>query len=132
MVPPKVSLLKLTQGATVKELYEKNHFIQDMLVPIETLKDALKCFEKEVQVLPECGQSFLLWILYILRCILFQIYPVWLCPFKLPAHPGMLRTRSGSEEMFVDIGTYGVPKVGDFHPVQTTRRVESFVRSVRG
>lgn len=50
MVPPKVSLLKLTQGATVKELYENNHFIQDMLVPIETLKDALQCFEKEVKV----------------------------------------------------------------------------------
>lgn len=50
MVPPKVSLLKLTQGQTVKELYEKNHFIQDMLVPMETLKDALTCFEKEVKV----------------------------------------------------------------------------------
>lgn len=53
MVPPKVSLLKLTQGETVKELYENNHFIQDMLVPITTLKDALRCFEKEVKVLLE-------------------------------------------------------------------------------
>ena len=50
MVPPKVSLLKLTQGDTVKELYENNHFIQDMLVPMSTLKDALLCFEKEVKV----------------------------------------------------------------------------------
>jgi len=50
MVPPKVSLLKLTQGETVKELYEKNHFIQDMLVPIDKLKDSLQCFEKEVKV----------------------------------------------------------------------------------
>lgn len=61
-----------------------------------------------------------------------KIYPVWLCPFKLPAAPGMLRTCSGKDEMFVDIGTYGVPKVDDFHPVKTTRRVESFVRSVHG
>lgn len=53
MVPPKVSLLKLTQGETVKELYENNHFIQDMLVPMTTLKDALLCFEKEVKVLTE-------------------------------------------------------------------------------
>lgn len=50
MVPPKVSLLKLTQGETVKELYENNHFIQDMLVPLSSLKDSLKCFEKEVKV----------------------------------------------------------------------------------
>jgi hypothetical protein len=53
MVPPKVSLLKLTQGDTVKELYENNHFIQDMLVPMSTLKDALLCFEKEVKVCSE-------------------------------------------------------------------------------
>ncbi|KAK4014273.1 hypothetical protein OUZ56_026805 [Daphnia magna] len=109
MVPPKVSLLKLTQGETVKELYENNHFIQDMLVPMTTLKDALLCFEKEV-----------------------KIYPVWLCPFKLPMAPGMLRSPSGKQEMYVDIGTYGVPKVNNFHPVETTRRVESFVRSVNG
>ena len=50
MVPPKVSLLKLTQGQTIKELYENNHFIQDMLVPMKSLKDALLCFEKEVKV----------------------------------------------------------------------------------
>jgi len=50
MVPPKVSLLKLTQGEAVKKLYENNHFIQDMLVPISRLKDSLQCFEKEVKV----------------------------------------------------------------------------------
>jgi delta24-sterol reductase len=50
LVPPKVSLLKLTQGEAVKELYEKNHFIQDMLVPLPSLGEALDCFHKEVQV----------------------------------------------------------------------------------
>jgi len=44
----------------------------------------------------------------------------------------MLRTRSGAEEMFVDIGTYGTPKVNNFHPIETTRRVEAFVREVNG
>lgn len=51
MVPPKVSLLKLTQGQAVKELYENNHFIQDMLVPMKSLREALLCFEKEVKVI---------------------------------------------------------------------------------
>ena len=50
LVPPKVSLLKLTQGEAVKKLYENNHFIQDMLVPSNKLKDALECFHKEVKV----------------------------------------------------------------------------------
>lgn len=44
----------------------------------------------------------------------------------------MLRSSTGKEELYVDIGTYGVPKVGNFHPVETTRRVEEFVRSVDG
>lgn len=50
LVPPKVSLLKLTQGQAVKELYEKNHFIQDMLVPLTNMKEALEMFHKEVKV----------------------------------------------------------------------------------
>ncbi|KAL7641541.1 UNVERIFIED_CONTAM: hypothetical protein RMT77_007414 [Armadillidium vulgare] len=109
LVPPKVSFLKRTQGQKVKELYENNHFIQDMLVPADQLKQALDVFEKEV-----------------------KIYPMWLCPFKLPADPGMLRPLDGKCSLFVDIGTYGVPKVDNFHPVETTRRVEKFVRSAKG
>lgn len=50
MTPPKVSLLKLTQTQAVKTLYENNHIIQDMLVPIDTLKDAVLFFDNEVQV----------------------------------------------------------------------------------
>ncbi|KAB7501494.1 Delta(24)-sterol reductase [Armadillidium nasatum] len=109
LVPPKVSFLKRTQGQKVKELYENNHFIQDMLVPADQLKNALDVFEKEV-----------------------KIYPMWLCPFKLPADPGMLRPLDGKCSLFVDIGTYGVPKVDNFHPVETTRRVEKFVRNAKG
>ncbi|KDO30188.1 hypothetical protein SPRG_04988 [Saprolegnia parasitica CBS 223.65] len=108
LVPPKVSLLKLTQGKAIKELYDNHHFIQDMLVPLSTLQPSLQCFHDHV-----------------------QIYPLWLCPFKLPKEPGMLQTKS-SDEIFVDIGAYGVPQVGNFHPIETTRRVEAFVRGVSG
>ncbi|KAF2360095.1 FAD linked oxidase N-terminal [Trinorchestia longiramus] len=109
LVPPKVSLLKLTQGKAIKELYENNHFIQDMLVPLAVLGDALDCFHKEV-----------------------QIYPIWLCPFILPSRPGMLKQVSSEGSLYVDIGTYGVPHVKNFHPVETTRRVEKFVREAKG
>ncbi|KAG7177545.1 Delta(24)-sterol reductase-like 2 [Homarus americanus] len=61
-----------------------------------------------------------------------QIYPIWLCPFKLPANPGMLHPLNDEEALFVDIGTYGVPKVEKFEPVETTRRIEKFVRKVKG
>lgn len=50
MVPPKVSLLKLTQTEAIKKLYENNHVIQDMLVPISTLKESVLLFHKVFQV----------------------------------------------------------------------------------
>ena len=43
---------------------------KDMLVPIADLKASLECFHQEV-----------------------EIYPIWLCPFKLPNNPGMLKTQ---------------------------------------
>ncbi|XP_046985624.1 delta(24)-sterol reductase-like [Schistocerca americana] len=109
MVPPKVSLLKLTQGETVKKLYENNHIIQDMLVPMQELKKSIEVFHKEVEV-----------------------YPLWLCPFKLTNEPGMVHSFSDKDELYVDIGVYGVPKVKNFHPVDTTRRLEEHVRNVKG
>ena len=87
-----------------------NHFsLQDMLVPVGALKESIECFDE-----------------------LVQIYPIWLAPFKLPNDPGMLRTPRGGEEMFVDVGVYGVPKREDFDAEKTTRKVEEFVRSLGG
>jgi len=50
MMPPKISLLKLTQGKTVKAMYEKYHCMQDMLLPLNALTESLKFFDKEFQV----------------------------------------------------------------------------------
>ncbi|GJQ68037.1 hypothetical protein Trydic_g10670 [Trypoxylus dichotomus] len=109
IVPPKVSLLKLTQGEAIKKLYENSHVIQDMLVPIVKLKESVELFEKE-----------------------FNVYPLWLCPFLLPNNPGMLHPSNKKEEMYVDIGVYGVPKTDNFHPRNSTRNVEKFVKDVKG
>ena len=46
LIPPKISLLKLTQGETIKRLYETHHMIQDMLVPIADLKSSLDLFHR--------------------------------------------------------------------------------------
>lgn len=61
------------------------------MVPIGDLKASLEVFHSEA-----------------------EIYPIWLCPFKLPSRPGMLKVTSNKEEMFVDIGVYGVPKSDRF------------------
>lgn len=44
----------------------------------------------------------------------------------------MVHPRGDEEQMYVDIGVYGVPKVQGFHPEKTTRRIEEFVRKVNG
>ncbi|XP_067008969.2 delta(24)-sterol reductase [Anabrus simplex] len=109
MMPPKVSLLKLTETKAITELYEKHHFIQDLLVPVSALKESILKFHKEV-----------------------QIYPLWLCPFNLPNDPGMVHPAATREEMYVDVGVYGVPKTDSFECEKTTRAVEDFVAKVKG
>lgn len=109
MVPPKISLLKLTQGETIKQLYEKHQVIQDMLVPLKTLGEALNVFDQEL-----------------------KLYPLWLCPFKLYARPGMVHPHGDSDEMYVDIGAYGSPKQPHFSTVPSTRKLEAFVLEKKG
>ncbi|XP_072173012.1 delta(24)-sterol reductase-like [Diadema setosum] len=109
LTPPKVSLLKLTQGEVIRELYEKKHVVQDMLVPLKDMKSSLSCFHKEM-----------------------ELYPLWLCPFDLPSFPGMVHPHGDQDELYVDIGAYGNPKNPAYHHSNTTRRVEEHVRKVNG
>jgi delta24-sterol reductase len=50
MMPPKVSLLKVTETKAITNLYENNHIIQDLLVPVKSLKESLLNFHDAVQV----------------------------------------------------------------------------------
>ncbi|KAL8137970.1 hypothetical protein V2J09_003971 [Rumex salicifolius] len=99
MMPPKVSLLKATQGESIRNYYHENHVIQDMLVPLYKVGDALEWVHREMEV-----------------------YPLWLCPhrlFKLPAktmvfpEPGFdLHRRQGDSpyaQMYTDVGVYYAP-----------------------
>lgn len=111
MMPPKISLLKLTETKATKKLYELHHVVQDMLVPIKDLDGALDCFDKE-----------------------FLLYPLWLCPFKVFHTPirGLMNPSNDQDEMYVDIGAYGNPQVKGFVAKTALRNVEKFVRSVKG
>jgi delta24-sterol reductase len=109
MVPPKVSLLKLTQGETIKNMYEKYQFIQDMLVPMKDLGLSLDVFDKD-----------------------FELYPLWICPFQLFSQPGLVHPKGDQDEMYVDIGAYGTPKHPGFSTIPSTRKLEDFVIKVHG
>lgn len=111
-MPVKVSFLKLTQPQTVKKLYEENQVIQDLLVPTSTMANCIRDFDK-----------------------LVNVYPLWLCPFKLVNNPGMVHPANGLEtDMYVDIGVYGVPKVkkGQFDGRRTTRQLEDITQKAKG
>eukprot|EP01027_Heterolobosea_sp_BB2_P023778 GEZU01035778.1.p1 GENE.GEZU01035778.1~~GEZU01035778.1.p1 ORF type:complete len:544 (+),score=207.34 GEZU01035778.1:103-1632(+) len=113
-VPPKISLLKLTETETTKRMYEENHVVQDMLVPINKLSESLDCFDKE-----------------------FGLYPLWLCPMmvygnKDGSQTGFIKPSPDGEELFVDIGGYGNPTRKPFNAKNALRAVEKFVRDVHG
>ena len=111
-MPIKVSLLKLTQPQAVKKLYEETQVIQDMLVPTSKMANFIREFKK-----------------------LVNVYPLWLCPFRLPNNPGMVHPADGLDvDMYVDIGVYGTVKVkrGEFHAERTTRKLEDIVAASNG
>lgn len=111
-MPVKVSFLKLTQPEAVKKLYEKTQVIQDLLVPTSKMAGCIREFDKIVNV-----------------------YPLWLCPFRLPNDPGMVHPTDGLDvDMYVDIGVYGTVKVkrGQFQAERTTRQLEDIVAKANG
>jgi len=109
-VPPKISLLKLTQTEQLQQLYEKHHVDQDFLVPIANLSETLKIVHDE-----------------------FNMYPLWLCPMKIMRSPytGMVQPLE-EDEMFVDVGAYGVPGNKNYFAKESLRRVEKFIREIKG
>uniref|UniRef100_A0A1B6C4R1 Delta(24)-sterol reductase n=2 Tax=Clastoptera arizonana TaxID=38151 RepID=A0A1B6C4R1_9HEMI len=108
-MPPKIAFLKLTQTKAIKKLYDEHHVVQDLMIPMKSMKEAILKFEKQL-----------------------NIYPVWLCPFKLPSEPGLVHSFSDKDELYVDIGLYGTPKVEDYDSVKTTKEIEKYVSDVKG
>lgn len=91
MMPPKVSLMRLTQTERVRNYRDERNVVQDGLIPIRLLQQAIEMFHRE-----------------------FECYPLWMCAHKTfrTAHQGMLSPSEPgvSEEMFVDVGAWQVPR----------------------
>ncbi|EFJ38460.1 hypothetical protein SELMODRAFT_139528 [Selaginella moellendorffii] len=99
-MPPKVSFLKATQGDAIRNYYHERHIIQDMLVPLHKVADALEFSDRE-----------------------FEVYPIWLCPHRLfrtpiktmitPEPSFELYQRQGDTsyaQMYTDVGVYYTPE----------------------
>ncbi|HJK96428.1 MAG TPA: FAD-binding protein [Polyangiaceae bacterium LLY-WYZ-14_1] len=113
LMPPKVSFLKLTQGKKVREFRDARNVVQDALVPLRHLKEAVAMFHRE-----------------------FECYPLWLCGHRTyrTDPPGMVQPSPGTEdwEMYVDVGAWQVPgfvrrgEPWDGH--EAVRRMEAWCR----
>ncbi|KAJ7533218.1 hypothetical protein O6H91_13G038100 [Diphasiastrum complanatum] len=121
LMPPKVSFLKATQGDAIRNYYHERHIIQDMLVPLYKVGEALQFSDYE-----------------------FELYPIWLCPhrlFKTPVktmitpEPGFERHhRQGDThyaQMYTDIGIYYTPapvfRGEEFDGAEAVRKMEHWL-----
>ncbi|KAI3698623.1 hypothetical protein L2E82_42311 [Cichorium intybus] len=98
-MPPKIPLLKVAQTEAMKNYYHDMHVLQDLLVPLYKVSDALEWAHREMEV-----------------------YPIWVCPHKLYNHPyktmvspepGFAQHRRQGDtkdaQMYTDIGLYYAP-----------------------
>jgi len=96
-------------------MYEENHVVQDMLVPVKDLPESIDQFED-----------------------VFGVYPLWLCPMRIPRNPkheqygGFVQPLPDGDEMFVDVGAYGNPAYAGFNARSACRKAEDFVRAKKG
>lgn len=49
-----------------------------------------------------------------------------------PEYPGLVRNRTGTNVLFVDVGIYGNAERKSYDARESTRKLEEFVRNVRG
>lgn len=110
-MPPQISLMKYFETETTRKLREKFHVAQDMLMPISKLKESLNYFHEN-------------WGLNVL----------WLCPMAVYSnHNGLgfihpfKKEDETLDELFVDIGAYGVGKAPGFDGNKALHECEQFV-----
>jgi delta24-sterol reductase len=116
MMAPQISLMKYFETETTRRLREKFNVAQDMLMPMNKLKVSLDVFTDH-----------------------WGLSPIWLCPMAVYEQPNGLgflhphKKADGSiDEMFVDIGAYGVGKTPGFDGNAALHECEQFVIEHKG
>lgn len=114
LMPPKVSLMRLTQTERVRKYRDERNVVQDALMPIRLLREGVEMFHRE-----------------------FECYPLWVCGHRaLRTEPrGMIGPSRPEldEEMFVDIGAWQVPRFvkrkEPWNGREAVRRMEAWLRA---
>lgn len=125
LMPPKVSLLKLTMTRSLRSYYEQRHACQDMLIPSRKIADCLKF----------CHDNF-------------ETYPLWVAPHRLPKkrmgtmldcepeyEKDMQAADTEEGQMWTDVGIWTVPlpvlrnEVWD--GIEATKSMEKWLRDNR-
>jgi delta24-sterol reductase len=117
LMPPKVSIMRLTQTERLRKFRDERNVVQDALVPIRLLEESIELFHRE-----------------------FECYPLWLCAHKTfrTSPRGMIGPSKPElkEEMFVDVGAWQVPgfvkRKEAWSGPQAVRNMEAFLRKNRG
>jgi len=116
LIPPKITFMKLVTSQRLHELHIRTHVFEDFLVPITEL-------DKTLDVQHE----------------LVGFYPLWLCPCKIfPTPLRGLVNPSTDEDLFVDVGIYGMAPVArkdkgkHFDILGCHHKLEKFVRDIGG
>ncbi|KAJ7520657.1 hypothetical protein O6H91_19G015900 [Diphasiastrum complanatum] len=126
LMPPKVSLLKLTQTEGIRKYYIQRHACQDMLVPNHKLEECLEF----------CHDNF-------------ETYPLWLCPHRLfktgkgtmlDCEPNYENNKYPGDtdyaQMWTDVGIWGVPgpvlRQEVWDGVEATKNMEKWLIDNRG
>jgi delta24-sterol reductase len=117
LMPPKVSLMRLSQTERVRKYRDARNVVQDALVPIRLLRDGIELFHRE-----------------------FECYPLWMVAHKTfrteprgmvgPSRPEL------DEEMFVDIGAWQVPRMVKrkeaWDGIEAVKHMEAWLRAHAG
>ncbi|MDB4972621.1 MAG: delta(24)-sterol reductase [Myxococcaceae bacterium] len=117
LMPPKVSLMRLSQTERVRKYRDERNVVQDALVPIRLLRDCIEMFHRE-----------------------FECYPLWMCAHKtFRTEPrGMIGPSDPTleQEMFVDVGAWQVPRMVKrkeaWNGIEAVKRMEAWLREHRG
>ncbi|MFT3923416.1 MAG: FAD-binding oxidoreductase [Myxococcales bacterium] len=116
LMPPKVSLMRLTQTKRMRKFRDERNVVQDALLPLRFLSESIDMFHQE-----------------------FECYPVWLCPhkvFKTQPQGALKPSLPGGDEMFVDVGVWQVPgfvkRKEKWNGRVAVKRMEAWLRAHHG
>ncbi|OAA73049.1 24-dehydrocholesterol reductase [Akanthomyces lecanii RCEF 1005] len=126
MGPPRIAYLKLSSAPAIREASVFKHVVQDIVVPLSHLKDAIEIYHDAFEVYP----------------LLFYPVRIYKQPDGLqgalrePLHPRTSPETGSQYEMYFNLGVYGVPpklkRKESWDAVKEVRRVEKFARDRRG